>query len=164
MKMFEPSQSLWWSRKQEPPCVPVQEQCCSLGTGREMLSGVATETSGCSPSSFGFAWTESSARHWELAAPAPGRAVMGCGWGFPTVNLLLTQPASPISPPEYRHNHTSLFPSSSFSALTKHTKVTPHHHFHPGSLWPRCCDSFSVCLNVLVRAIPWKQRYFTDVP
>lgn len=167
MKMFEPSQSLWRSRRQEPPCLPVQEQCCSLGTGREMLSGVATETSRCSPSSFDFAWTESSARHWELVVCSSSRQDCDGAVFEAFLQSVSCSHSPPFPSPHPRTGTTTygLFPSSFLSAQTTHTKVTSHSSLPSRFLLTEMlCDSFSVCLSVLDRGIPWKQRYFTEVP
>lgn len=143
-----------------PACAGTE--CCSLGTGREMLSGVATETIECSPSSFDFAWTESSARHWELVSPAPGRTVFEAFLQSIFCSHSPPFPSPPLSTGTSTHG---LFPSSFLSAQTLHTKVTLHPSLPSRfPLTEMLCGSFSVCLNVLGRAIPWKQRYFTEVP
>lgn len=122
MKMFEPSQSLWWSRKQEPPCLPVQEQSAAvLALAERCYRGLPRKPSDAAPAALTLheLRVQPGTESWFLQLQAG--LWQGYVWGFPTVNLLLPQPTFPISPPEYRHNHTR--PVSlllSFSSDTAH--------------------------------------------
>lgn len=167
MKMFEPSQSLWRSRRQEPPCLPVQEQSAAvLALAERCYRGLPRKPADAAPAALTLheLRVQRGTESWWFA-PAPGRTVMGL-----CLRLSYSQSPAPTAHPSHLPTQVqvqphSLFPSSFLSAQTTHTKVTSHPSLPSRFLLTEMlCDSFSVYLSVLDRGIPWKQRYFTEVP
>lgn len=140
MKMFEPSWSLWRSRKQEPPCLPVQEQSAAvLALADRCYLRLPRKPADAAPAALTLyeLRVQRGTESWLLQLQA------GLWWAAFEASLQsISCSHSPPLPSPHPSTGTithGLFPSSFLSAQTLHTKVTHHHHFHPGSLWLRCC-------------------------
>lgn len=167
MKMFEPSQSLWRSRRQEPPCLPVQEQSAAvLALAERCYRGLPRKPADAAPAALTLHelrvqrgteswWCSSSRQDCDGAVFEAFLQSVSCSHS----------PPFPSPHPSTGTTTHGLFPSSFLSAQTTHTKVTSHPSLPSRFLLTEMlCDSFSVCLSVLDRGIPWKQRYFNEVP
>lgn len=142
MKMFEPSQSLWRSRRQEPPCLPVQEQSSAvLALAERCYRGLPRKPADAAPAALTLheLRVQRGTESWWFA-PAPGRTVMGL-----CLRLSYSQSPAPTAHPSHLPTqvqvqpHTACFPPPSFQ-LRQHTQRSLlTHHFHPGSSSLRCC-------------------------
>lgn len=160
--MSEPSQSLWRSRKQESPCLPVQEQSAAvLALAERCYPGLPRKPADAAPAALPL--HELRVQRGTESCSSSSR--QDCdGAVFEAFLQSTSRSHSPPFPSPHPSTSTTthdLLPCSFLSAQTMHTKVIPHPSFPSRfPLTEMLCDSFPACWNVLDRGIP---GHFTEV-
>lgn len=155
-------------QKAGAPCLPVQEQSAAvLALAERCYRGLPRKPVDAAPA----ALTLHELRVQQALRAASSSSRQGCDgavWGlFEALLQSLSHSHShlPHLPTWVQAQpHIASLPPPSFQLRQCTQRSLLTHHFHPGSLSPRSCVTAFQSLNVLDRTIPWKQRYFTEVP